>query len=637
MAQKAFLASSLWGSSDQTYRFINEGFWTNNDIESFYSVWERVEKNDLLILYQSTQSEQLTLQALGYVDEKSTDRILIKWKSFKGQYKIKIGRDKSYFADLVLLEDKQINKISKMLPDGPLKEEMNKFIRNDRSKNEIGKSQDDLTIEENDHGLLTKGSKSFIDVESYDSSIQYDQSKVFLAEYKVGSEDMSSKFLRESKWYSYGPQNRTPYINDVNRGDILILKSCTADENHLSMTIKALGVVLNDDYTSAIEVKWEPINTVIEVQDIELFTLGFAPLLQEYKEEFLGKISAKGQGILDKIIASKNFWVRHVDVSQSNQQHVLEKIQKEIDSNSTFWWHNDKEKTWGLHTFREGKTYGLPISKPNPSWRIGELILLYDVKGTQSVHGIFELTNFLPSKVEGKLIYEFEKKPLIHDLEKIQSFNNSRISQNLRTPLIELTPELFLDIINVTELDNLNQSEDNDVEWVETPPGIDALYDNDTSSNPSKIPQNRNDLAKGEDYLGIDKDVTAFAKIIASNNFTPPLAIALFGEWGSGKSFFMNKLQDRIDRLSQSDANLYSGGVVHIQFNAWSYVDANLWASIVSRIFEGLNNYINDESSVAEENKEEVEKELSRRLKVLSEERKNYQDQKQILKKKSRL
>ena len=112
----------------------------------------------------------------------------------------------------------------------------------------------------------------------------------------------------------------------------------------------------------------------------------------------------------------------------------------------------------------------------------------------------------------------------------------------------------------------------------------------------------------------------AFAKLMAAKSFQPPLAIALFGKWGSGKSFFMRSLIDRVTRLSgNEDQDLYCSGIAQIHFNAWSYLDANLWASIVSRIFEKLNDYIKQDEST-EELKKEIHAELSSKLQVINEE-----------------
>lgn len=139
------------------------------------------------------------------------------------------------------------------------------------------------------------------------------------------------------------------------------------------------------------------------------------------------------------------------------------------------------------------------------------------------------------------------------------------------------------------------------------------------------------DSDDGLDYLEIDKDVNAFAKVIAAKSFEPPLAIALFGKWGSGKSFFMNKLKTRITKLSEIN-NIYCKGVVQIHFNAWSYMDSNLWASIVTRIFEELNIYISD-NTLGENEKKMVEQELTSHLSITKEEISILNNKKQLVKK----
>jgi len=128
------------------------------------------------------------------------------------------------------------------------------------------------------------------------------------------------------------------------------------------------------------------------------------------------------------------------------------------------------------------------------------------------------------------------------------------------------------------------------------------------------------DSDKGIDYLDITKDVNAFAKVVAAKSFEPPLAIALFGKWGSGKSFFMRKLKEQITKLSSNKPDgIYCEGIAHIHFNAWSYMDSNLWASIVTKIYEGLNEYIS-ENSETDEAKKEIEKHLTNQLSISKEE-----------------
>ncbi|WP_109300906.1 P-loop NTPase fold protein [Aquimarina sp. AU474] len=128
------------------------------------------------------------------------------------------------------------------------------------------------------------------------------------------------------------------------------------------------------------------------------------------------------------------------------------------------------------------------------------------------------------------------------------------------------------------------------------------------------------DSDSGIDHLNISKDISAFARVIAAKSFTPPLAIALFGKWGSGKSFFMRKLKERIKLLSQTNPEKgFCEGIAHVHFNAWSYMDANLWAGIITKIFDGLNQYIQD-NSAGDNYKQEIEKVLTNKLNITNSE-----------------
>lgn len=70
-----------------------------------------------------------------------------------------------------------------------------------------------------------------------------------------------------------------------------------------------------------------------------------------------------------------------------------------------------------------------------------------------------------------------------------------------------------------------------------------------------------------------------------------PIAIGLFGAWGSGKSTFMRLMREELDRIRDSAATFFGLrplGVRKIYFNAWHYADADLWACLGAHIFEEL-------------------------------------------------
>ena len=96
------------------------------------------------------------------------------------------------------------------------------------------------------------------------------------------------------------------------------------------------------------------------------------------------------------------------------------------------------------------------------------------------------------------------------------------------------------------------------------------------------------------DFIGVSPEADAFAYLIASRTLVPPLAIGLFGTWGSGKSFLMAKIRQRVSQLTalaadDSGSQEIWAKVVPIEFNAWQYVETDLWAALLSRIFDELS------------------------------------------------
>jgi hypothetical protein len=104
------------------------------------------------------------------------------------------------------------------------------------------------------------------------------------------------------------------------------------------------------------------------------------------------------------------------------------------------------------------------------------------------------------------------------------------------------------------------------------------------------------DTRSTEDLVGVGSEVASLGYLIANKDLTPPLAIGLFGDWGSGKSFFMQSLKEHIHNLTrlaresgrpQKDIKIFKH-IVQIEFNAWHYVEGELWASLVETIFQNL-------------------------------------------------
>ena len=114
---------------------------------------------------------------------------------------------------------------------------------------------------------------------------------------------------------------------------------------------------------------------------------------------------------------------------------------------------------------------------------------------------------------------------------------------------------------------------------------------------PADVPTYAADrVSDGSDLIGIAGEVEAFAYLLASKALTPPLAIGLFGDWGSGKSFFMNAVRDRVANIVADQTHtdgpeprMFWDSVSQIEFNAWQYVQGSLWASLLDHILKKMD------------------------------------------------
>ena len=108
------------------------------------------------------------------------------------------------------------------------------------------------------------------------------------------------------------------------------------------------------------------------------------------------------------------------------------------------------------------------------------------------------------------------------------------------------------------------------------------------------VPEPGEGRVRAADRLGIAAEVEMLVSVLLARDTRPPLAIGLFGDWGSGKSFFMALMSERIGELAdlaaegRSDAAPFCRQVRQVRFNAWHYADADLWASLAATLFDEL-------------------------------------------------
>jgi peptidoglycan hydrolase-like protein with peptidoglycan-binding domain len=112
----------------------------------------------------------------------------------------------------------------------------------------------------------------------------------------------------------------------------------------------------------------------------------------------------------------------------------------------------------------------------------------------------------------------------------------------------------------------------------------------------SYLPRFSADSLDGRDLLQRREKIEFIASVLAAKELETPLAIGLFGDWGSGKSFFMRRLQERIAELTEASAraaasghsSLYCSSIRHVMFNAWLHSGSEIWPAFAAEVFRGV-------------------------------------------------
>jgi predicted KAP-like P-loop ATPase len=109
-----------------------------------------------------------------------------------------------------------------------------------------------------------------------------------------------------------------------------------------------------------------------------------------------------------------------------------------------------------------------------------------------------------------------------------------------------------------------------------------------------------NDLSEGDDRLKVKEEMDALADTLLLAETGTPLAVGILGGWGSGKSFAMRMLYERMAEIrSMAASDDYVGHPYLIDFDAWTFTKSNLWSSLMQTIFLELNRQLEREETLA--------------------------------------
>ncbi len=161
--------------------------------------------------------------------------------------------------------------------------------------------------------------------------------------------------------------------------------------------------------------------------------------------------------------------------------------------------------------------------------------------------------------------------------------------EELREPLDAQLSPLGRDLLQ----QNSNPT-DGPLPGPDLPPSPDARVQLLAGATVDTVPEPGNGAVRRADRLGITAEVEMLVSVLLAKDTPLPLAVGLFGDWGTGKSFFMSEMEERTAELSalaaegRPEGAPFCRAVRQIRFNAWHYADTDLWASLATTMFDQL-------------------------------------------------
>jgi len=270
--------------------------------------------------------------------------------------------------------------------------------------------------------------------------------------------------------------------------------------------------------------------------------------------------------IAEPVVTEANYWIIKLIPSTWNVEN--------LQPGTKCWFNSYKDK-------QKRPEYDL-FQKVKP----GDLMLGYSRGRSNGFIGTFKVTEGIyEDPKQGEIIsFDFvDRLQSQADIDPKQYDFYGELTSNGAKRLFEISKEIFEEILSPTLA---TEPVKPPVETKTTLTTLPFFYTEGNHAN--------------KDQLDFENDIGSLAAVMALASVKPPLAIGLFGKWGSGKSFFMEKLYERVNDCAQSGKPEFVRNVVQVKFNSWHYADTNLWACMVTEIFDSLSKYSTNKEDLDE-------------------------------------
>jgi hypothetical protein len=212
----------------------------------------------------------------------------------------------------------------------------------------------------------------------------------------------------------------------------------------------------------------------------------------------------------------------------------------------------------------------------------------------------FDMRHLLAAMINGGVIGDMTTRmfEIVLTAEDLEHLALTLFMRVMSMPEPNESREAWRDVLSIREAQTSSREDEDEEEAARRAAGSDPSTPRPPEETVSPF-NGDTPIADDNDVLDTERDVEALAQLVCLDRVTP-LAVAIFGDWGSGKSTFMARLEEAVRAMPGRDAGQtlplvdeasaarFVHPIVQIRFNAWHFADANLWASLTAEFFDQL-------------------------------------------------
>lgn len=402
--------------------------------------------------------------------------------------------------------------------------------------------------------------------------------KIYLVGSSWGENDQTERFINQSTWENGHDDKYIELVNNVNKGDFLVMKSTFALNNDSILRLKAYGsVVSNPKNGKFLNVIWEPIDNYIDINGLGFYRDTITEPNTKDSDIILGRLLETFPQFHKKILSpnagSKNQTDELFDEKYKIHRFIRDVLNQEYNLNLV------------IETSRIQNGYSIQLDLSDEEAKSYVTILDKDY-----INNVFEERRITHRDILSKIAFDvttnFGLLNTNNTLRKYFVFlDDSFYSDDVEFVKNELSDydNEVLEIITMLDMSNL--ADKNSIKWTDY-----INYDNSSenfNANASKeefknkIPFHL-DQVVDEDRLGREPVAKAFVDLLKKDIFTDKLnhsfMVHLQGKWGAGKSSFLNFIKQNLN----SDIEKW----IIVDYNAWQNQHINPpWWSLINQVY----------------------------------------------------